>query len=92
MTVEVIEVDQWSSTGDITEHSFEDVKACINACGPDEVPDIEGGDAEAAQAIFGGRYEVKEVDEDARPRKAMVWYVEGENGEMKQYKANYATK
>lgn len=91
-TKTVIEMDQWSSTGDLEDWSFEQMVEAIET-GPDNhVPAIKGGDAEAAQGIFGGDYSVKEVGEDDRPRKGLVWFVEGEDGGLERWKYNYATR
>jgi len=92
MTREVIEMDQWSSTGDLDEWTFEQMKNTIENLKDGHAPAIEGGDAEAAQAIHGGSYAVKEVGGDDSPRTGRVWYVEGEDGGLERYKWNYATK
>lgn len=91
--IEVIEVDQHSSTADqFNEWDFEQMKKVINGCSVNEVPKLSGGDAEAAQSIYGGNYEVKKVNKDDEPGWGMVWFKEGENGELKRYKYNFATK
>lgn len=91
--ITIIEMDQHSSTADqIDEWDFETWKKVIDDTGDDTVPNLSGGDAEAAQAIHGGRYDVKEVSESDSPGWGMVWYREGEDGSMERYKHNFATK
>lgn len=86
-------MDQHSSTADqVDEWDFETWRKVLEASGPDEVPKLSGGDAEAAQAIHGGQYRVKEVSEDDSPGWGYVWYQEADDGSMEVYKANYATK
>lgn len=92
MVVEVISIDQHSSTADqVDEWDYETWKKVINGCGVDEVPSLSGGDAKAAQKIHGGSYSVKEVNEDDSPRWGFVWFVKDSDGSMKKYKTNYAT-
>lgn len=79
--ITVIEVDQWTSTGNISEQDFDTVG----------LYDIEGGDSSAAKAIFGGRFKRKEVEEASKPIMGYVWYVKGQDGKCKQYKANFDT-
>jgi len=90
--VEIIEMDQWSSTGDLDDWTYKQMKDAIEI-GPDtHTPAIKGGDAEAAQAIFGGDYTVKTVSESDIPRKGLVWFTEGDNGGLVRWKHNVATR
>lgn len=93
MVKTVVAMDQHSSTADqINDWSFDTWKKIIKQAGDNEVPKLTGGDAEAAQAIHGGQYTVKEVEESESPNWGKVWYEEAEDGSMKLYKHNYATK
>lgn len=90
---QVIEIDQHSSTADqIEEWSYTDWIEVIESLDSDHVPRLSGGDAEAAQAIHGGHYEIKQVSDSESPPWGMVWYVEGEDGSMEIYEHNFATK
>jgi len=90
--IEVIKMDQWSSTGNLDEWTYEQMKDTIENLKDGHAPAIEGGDAEAAQKIHGGRYAVAEVEDEETPPKGMVWYVEGDGGDLERYKTNFATK
>ena len=79
--IEVIEVDQWTSSGNIEELDFDSV-------GLDQ---IKGGDSEAVKVIFGGHFKRKLVNRNDRPDTAQVWYKKGKNGKCKFWKYNYAT-
>ena len=92
MEIEVIEIDQWSATGDIHKWSFAEFKEVIEASDTNNPPDIEGGDAEAIQKIIGGRYDVKTVRESDSPRKGYIWYRESDDGSLERYKSNTASK
>lgn len=91
MPREVIAMDQWSSTGDLDQWSYEEMKSTIENLEDGYAPSIEGGDAKAAQQIHGGRYDVKEVGEDDTPSKGMVWFIEGDDGGLERHKTNFAT-
>lgn len=90
--IEVIAIDQWSQSGDLSEWTYDQMKATIEDCGDNEIPSIEGGDADAAAKMFGGDFDVKTVDPDDSPKKGMVWFVEGDDGGLETYAKNYATK
>lgn len=77
--MKIIEVDQFTSTGNIQTLTFK------NAA----LDKISGRDSEAAKAIFGGSFSVREVEEDAKPRLGCVWFKEGQDGKCQFYKANY---
>lgn len=79
--IRVIQIDQFTSTGDIREQDFEAVT--LNS--------ISGGDSLAAKVIFGGSFTVKEVSIDDSPRIGYVWFKKGENGKCALYKSNYDT-
>lgn len=78
--MKVLEVDQWTSSGDVSQYNFETFS----------LDKIHGGDSESARAIFGGWAKVKEVEENAKPTIGNVWFIE-ENGKFKKWKANYDT-
>jgi hypothetical protein len=79
--MKIIEVDQFTSTGNVTCQLFEAVS----------LGSISGGDSEAAKAIFGGSFRLREVDENAKPSLGHVWFKKGINGYCELYKANYDT-
>jgi hypothetical protein len=78
MTIKVLEVDQWTSTGNVGDYNFRTW----------QLEDVVGGDSEAARAIFGGHGFVKEVDERDYPRRGYVWFTEADD-RFRLYKANY---
>jgi hypothetical protein len=78
--IKVIEVDQWTATGNIKELIFKDLN---------DVQDISGGDSEAVKKIFGGHFHKKEVTESDRPHIGYVWFTEGDDGKCALYKASY---
>lgn len=77
--MKIIEVDQFTSTGNIKEQKFSEVT----------LSGISGGDSEAAKSIFGGRFTVKEVLENDGPSIGYVWFKEGGDGFCEAYKFNY---
>lgn len=77
----ILEVDQWTSTGNIAELQFDQVSHAA----------IYGGDSEAVRAIFGGVFQFKEISPDAMPPIARVWFTAGPDGRCKLYRANYDT-
>lgn len=77
--INVIEVDQWTSTGNIKEQDF-------NTVG---LQDVEGGDSLAAKQIFGGSFRRKTVGEDEHPTMGTVWFKRGPDGKCELYKYNY---
>lgn len=80
--IEVLEVDQWTSTGNIKEQSWDDLKA-------KGIDAVSGGDSEAARVIFGGDFRFKEVDERSSPGIARVWFIKGADGRPELYKYRY---
>lgn len=79
--ITVIEMDQWTSTGNVTQQDFDKIN----------LHTVEGGDSEAAKAIFGGSFTRKEVGEAEMPRLGYVWYIKGDDGKPKLFKSNYDT-
>ena len=78
MIINIIEVDQWTATGNIEDLKFDEV-------GLDH---ISGGDSEAVKVIFGGSFKRKQVEETAMPNLGYFWFIKGENGKCKFYKGN----
>ena len=79
MNVEIIELDQWTSTGAFKHIKFDDLM----------LESINGGSSDAAKKIFGGTFNRKTVSESANPRIGNVWLVKGKNGFPEVWKANY---
>ena len=79
--IEVIEVDQFTSTGNITSLDFDTVAYEY----------ISGGDSETARVCFGGHFNKRKVKITDSPNIGRVWFKRGENGKCEQYKANYDT-
>lgn len=75
----ILEVDQWTSTGNITDFSFEDF----------DLQKVSGGDSAAAKVIFGGNARLREVSETDRPYLGTVWFRQGPTGKLEKYLANY---
>ena len=81
--IEVLEVDQWTSSGDVTTHSWYDLHH-------EGLQRIAGGDAKSAKILFGGHLKFKEVNpETAHPSIGHVWYIQNEKGFPKLFKTNY---
>lgn len=80
--IDVLEVDQWTSTGDVKLHLWDALKAS----GLDA---ITGGDSRAARLIFGGRLRFYQVNPLLQPSIGSVWFTRGEDGYPKFYRANY---
>lgn len=91
-TVTVVAIDQWSATGDLDEWTFEQMKHTIENLDEGKAPAIEGGDASAARALHGGRYDVKEVSPDDSPSEAMVWFREGDDGGLEQFDSSTVSR
>ena len=79
MKIRVLEVDQWTSTGNVKNFDFEDFDA----------GKVSGGDSEAIRSLGLARVRIREVDENDSPGDACVWYVKGPDGKPKFWKANY---
>ena len=84
-SVKVLEVDQWTSTGNVAGTKMEDWEADTNKM----LRSVRGGDSEAAQAIFGGHAVIREVSEFSGPSVGNVWFKPDENGILKLWKHNY---
>lgn len=76
--IKVLEVDQWTSTGDMGRFNFETF----------QLLNVKGGDSEAIRRISGGHAIVKEVSPNDIPSRGNVWYTEVDE-KFKLYKANY---
>lgn len=83
--VTVLEVDQWTSTGNITDIPW---KSWVNNPGKC-FKSLHGGDSEAIKIIYGGNYRIKKVPNNSSPSIGNVWFIEGEEGFPKKWKANY---
>lgn len=83
--VKVVELDQWSATGNITQLRMSQLEGDPQLA----IAQIKGGDSEAAKAIFGGYLRIREVSEEDRPSIGHVWFKEGPNGLLERYRANY---
>jgi len=83
--VRVLEVDQWTYTGNIEGTKLvdweENQKDMLNS--------RTGGDAEAIRAIFGGSARTMMVDESAEPMLGHVWFRENEQGLLFRWKFTY---
>lgn len=79
--MEIIEMDQWSSSADnVRELQFDSFRPA----------DLKGGDSEAAKVIFGGSFTFKSVKETDSPRIGNVWFIKDDvTGKLKFYKARY---
>lgn len=79
--VKVIEVDQWTSTGNISNHRFDDIVRSA----------VRGGDADTAQDLGIASFDRLVVPMESEPPKGKVWFRRGLNGEMELWKTNYDT-
>jgi hypothetical protein len=79
--VTVIQVDQWTSSGNVEKIPFD--KLSLNA--------ITGGDSKAAKAIFGGHFKIKVVPFNSSPTTGYVWLIKSKNGYPVKWKYNYDT-
>ena len=78
--IKVLQVDQWTSTGNITDLSLENF----------ELEKVEGGDSEAAKNIFGGHAIIREVNENDEPSIGYVWFkTRKKTGKLVFWKAHY---
>jgi len=85
LKVRVLEVDQWTSTGNVEGTKLADWESNQK----DMLNSRMGGDSEAARTIFGGSARVIEVREDAEPWLGNVWFREDEQGLLFRWKFNY---
>lgn len=77
--IKILEVDQWSSTGDITKFTMSEWEN--NPQGT--LNKISGGDAKAARSIFGGHVAILMVEESQLPSIGNVWFREMPNSDGK---------
>jgi hypothetical protein len=78
--VKVLEVDQWTSTGNIQNFTMESF----------DMRKMSGGDSEAARQIFGGHAAIREVSPNESPSIGEVWYIsDPKTKKLKFFKANY---
>lgn len=78
--IKVLEVDQWTSTGNIEQFTMDEFN----------IDRVSGGDSEAAKKIFGGYAAVREVRKEDSPHIGEVWYIsDPQSNKLKFYKANY---
>lgn len=81
----VLEVDQFTSTGDVDGTKLADWE--LNPS--DKLRSRKGGDSEAARVIFGGNARIKDVAENDEPYLGYVWFREDEQGLLFRWKFNY---
>jgi len=79
--MEIIEVDQWTSSGNIDKLDFDSVT----------LNEIKGGDSESVKVIFGGNFVRKTVKENEQPDTGNVWYRKNKNGKCELWRYNFAT-
>lgn len=77
--IRVLVVDQWSSTGNITDFAMQDF----------ELDRVRGGDSEAVRTIGIASARIREVEENWEPSIGNVWYRSGPDGKLVWFKANY---
>lgn len=85
--ITVLEIDQFTQTGDIDDYTFEELRKLIE---DGEDPEIENIEANARK-LFDGRFDVKTVSPDDDPTSGYVWFTEGDDGGVAEFKTNYAT-
>jgi len=78
----VLDVDQWTSTGNIRTIPWADLIA-------QGIHAVSGGDSEAARRIFGGHFRVREVRPGEGPSLGHVWLTRGDDGLPHLYATNY---
>mgnify|MGYP003145194810 FL=1 len=82
MKVEILEIDQWTSTGDVLTFSWEELKQHGIGC-------VTGGDSEAIRVIFGGTFNFRKVNETDTPLIGNVWMIKNEKGYPAVWKTRY---
>jgi len=80
--IDVLEVDQWTSTGDIRSIPWDLLKQR-------GIEGVRGGDSEAIRVISGGRFVFKSVKTHERPSIGRVWFRQGPSGLPEMYLENY---
>lgn len=81
--IRVLEVDQWTSTGNVEEFSLEDFED------PSAIARVRGGDSEAVRAIGIASARIREVEESWEAPWGRVWYRPGPDGKLVFWKAQY---
>lgn len=79
--IDVLEVDQWTSTGNIRSHTWATLKE-------HGIASVEGGDSIAIRQIFGGHFRFITVSEHESPSLGHVWFTEGPDGRPIVYREN----
>ena len=80
MRVRILEVNQWVSTGNITDFTFDNFDPVL----------VKGDDARVSLLLFGEKAIVKEVDRDDAPSIGYVWFDENPvTKKLRYYKSNY---
>lgn len=77
--VKVLEVDQWTSTGNVTNFTFADF----------DPKKVAGKDSETIREMGLASARIIEVEESDNPRVGDVWFKEGPSGKLELWKANY---
>jgi len=77
--VKVLEVDQWTSTGNISNFTFDDF----------DLEKVTGGDSETIRLIANGSASIREVGMNSTPYIGTAWFIEGSDGKLEFWKANY---
>lgn len=77
----IVEVDQWTSTGNVEGLTLENFA----------VERVTGGDADVARQVGIASGRIREVYGNQRPSKGSVWLRPNEDGKLEQWKANYDT-
>jgi len=75
----VLEVDQWTSTGNVIGRAIEDFR----------LEDVQGGDAKAVRDLGIACARLREVGDTARPSTGYVWFRPDEDGKLVFYRATY---
>lgn len=86
--VTVLEVDQWTSTGDLGKFTMAEVEQLLKK---GKKPEVHGGDSEAIRLLEIDQWKIREVDEQWMPPLARVWFIEGPDGKLTKWygKENY---
>jgi hypothetical protein len=82
MKVEILEIDQWTSTGNVKAFSWTELKKHGIDC-------ITGGDSETIRIVSGGTFLFRQVNETEVPRIGNIWMIENEKGYPTIWKTQY---
>lgn len=77
--IKVLEVDQWTSTGNVTKFTFADF----------DLGQVTGKDSQAIRELGLASARILEVEESDEPGMGDVWFREGQSGKLELWKANY---